>query len=699
MLIALLAIPLLAVAVLGILSYRNSRFIVRDLSTRLLKQTSGRIHDQIRDLLDRAALVGRVEANLVGAKAPTQDDLRSITEEFREVMLLHPEFTYLSLGLETGDYCHVRRVRGDELEISINRFVGDGRAERTDYRLSDGKWKVTDRRTESYDPRKRPFYRAAKKKGRQTWPKVYLFKNGEAEDFPGLTCATPVRGPAGRFIGVVTTDFDLRALGGFLDKLQVFKSGFAFVVEKGTDGPDRVIAHPDPKVIVGKPRGAERSDILPLDQVRSGPIRAFMKKIGSSSKDGGHPGRQGFSRLTFSSDETEFVGAYRPLASAHDLGWLIGIVVPQDELMARVRKNNRQTATIGVVSLLISLITAVLLAALISRPLRQLAKETEAIGKFQLDPNPEVRSALVELERLASSMEEMKAGLRSFRKYVPAELVRAVLTSGSEAVLGGRRKVLSVYFSDISNFTSIAEGLAPEELVEFLGEYLEAMSRGIGATGGTVDKYIGDAVMAFWGAPKDHPDHARAACTAALRNLATLRKLNEKWNSEGRPALATRIGINTGELIVGNMGSATRLNYTVVGDSVNLASRLEGLNKFYGTEAMISETTYEQARDWIVARPLEKVSVKGKEEGVLVYELLGLTDEADKETVELAELSEEAISTYYEREFSRAEKLFAEILEMRPSDVAAKLLSEECRRLADSPPPPDWDGIRRMEKK
>jgi adenylate cyclase len=178
-----------------------------------------------------------------------------------------------------------------------------------------------------------------------------------------------------------------------------------------------------------------------------------------------------------------------------------------------------------------------------------------------------------------------------------------------------------------------------------------------------------------------------------------LRELNEKWKSEGRPALATRIGINTGELIVGNMGSATRLNYTVVGDSVNLASRLEGLNKFYGTEAMISETTYEQARDWIVARPLEKVSVKGKEEGVLVYELLGLTDEADKETVELAELSEEAISTYYEREFSRAEKLFAEILEMRPSDVAAKLLSEECRRLADSPPPPDWDGIRRMEKK
>ena len=220
----------------------------------------------------------------------------------------------------------------------------------------------------------------------------------------------------------------------------------------------------------------------------------------------------------------------------------------------------------------------------------------------------------------------MKAGLRSFQKYVPADLVRALLASGAEARLGGERKVLTVLFSDIAGFTGLAEKLDPEKLVDILAEYLEVMSQEIAETGGTVDKYIGDAIMAFWGAPRELPDHSVAACVAAMRMQERLLELREHAEQAGAPPLHMRTGIHSGELIVGNIGSESRLSYTAMGDTVNLSSRLEGLNSFYGTAVLISEATFKAAEQEIVARPLERVSVKGRSKGTLVYELLGLRD-------------------------------------------------------------------------
>src|SRR5262249_26375049 len=157
---------------------------------------------------------------------------------------------------------------------------------------------------------------------------------------------------------------------------------------------------------------------------------------------------------------------------------------------------------------------------------------------------------------------------------------------------GGEHRRLTIYFSDIADFTSISESMPPEALVAHLGEYLQAMSEQVLAAGGTVDKYIGDAVMAFWGAPLENAEHDRGAGTAAVRNQQPLRKLRERWQAEGKPPFRARIGIHTGEVIVGNIGSAARLNYTVIGDAVNLASRLEGLNKYYDTSILISESTF-----------------------------------------------------------------------------------------------------------
>jgi adenylate cyclase len=293
----------------------------------------------------------------------------------------------------------------------------------------------------------------------------------------------------------------------------------------------------------------------------------------------------------------------------------------------------------------------------------------------------------------------MKTSLRSFRKYVPADLVALLMASGQEAELGGERRSLTIYFSDIANFTSISESMDPEKLVDHLGEYLQVLSDQILATGGTVDKYIGDAIMAIWGAPLERPDHALAACTAALRNQQALSELCARWTKEGKPPLQARIGIHTGEAVVGNIGSSNRMNYTVIGDTVNLASRLEGLNKFYGTQILISEATYEHAKAGIVARPLDWVAVKGKQGAVLVYELLGLKGETLPAHDEMAETFAQALQAYHCRDWTEARRGFEAVLERWPEDAPAREMKRRCTVYLEEPPGADWDGVHRMEGK
>jgi adenylate cyclase len=304
-----------------------------------------------------------------------------------------------------------------------------------------------------------------------------------------------------------------------------------------------------------------------------------------------------------------------------------------------------------------------------------------------------------EVNRLATSIEDMKAGLRSFKKFVPSDLVRMLLTSGEEARLGGEHREITIYFSDIAGFTTLAEVLPAEELVAHLSEYLSAMTEEVMAKGGTVDKFIGDAVMAFWGAPQRSENHAVAGCLAALACQARLRELRQKWSAEGRPEIRARIGLNTGEAVVGNIGSVSRLEYTAIGDPVNLASRLEGLNKVYGTEIMISGSTYKAVAEHVTARLLDRVSVKGKREGSLVYELVGLIHETTDEQRRRVQRHTEAVEHYLARRFDDACRLFDQALAETPDDQAARVLQERCQHYRASPPPADWDGVFRVQTK
>ncbi len=224
--------------------------------------------------------------------------------------------------------------------------------------------------------------------------------------------------------------------------------------------------------------------------------------------------------------------------------------------------------------------------------------------------------------RVVSEQQEKKYIRQTFSKFVSKSVVDELLKDPSKIKLGGEKKILTVLFSDIRGFTSISEQLTPEELVEHLNVYLQEMTDIVIKYYGTLDKYVGDEIMAFWGAPVETDDHALMACKSALEMMVDLQKMNEKWEAEKKPTLNIGIGINTGDMVVGNMGSSSRMDYTLMGDNVNLGARLEGTNKVYGTNIIISEYTYQYVKDDVIARELDLIRVKGKEMPVKIYELI-----------------------------------------------------------------------------
>jgi adenylate cyclase len=287
-----------------------------------------------------------------------------------------------------------------------------------------------------------------------------------------------------------------------------------------------------------------------------------------------------------------------------------------------------------------------------------------------------------------------------FSRYVNPTIVDELVANPEKLRLGGERKELTVFFSDIQNFTQISEQRPPEELVNILNEYLSLMTSIIHLNNGTLDKYEGDAIVAFWGAPVPQPDHAFLACRTAMQMQHALDGMRGVWQAEGKPFLTTRIGINTGEVIVGNMGGANRFDYTVIGDSVNLGARLESANKQYHTRVMVSEGTYRLVRDKVLARELDMLVVAGKTEPIRVYELLELVENGlSSEREDFRDRYERALKLYRSRQWNEAIAEFTRALDIVPGDYPSQLYIERSRLYAVSPPPDDWNGVSFLQTK
>jgi len=307
--------------------------------------------------------------------------------------------------------------------------------------------------------------------------------------------------------------------------------------------------------------------------------------------------------------------------------------------------------------------------------------------------------ALTAAYSYATEGRQKQAIRRMFAQYMSEKVIAHLMAHPERLKLGGERRHLTLFFSDLAGFTSHSEGLAPEKVVGLLNDYLSRMTDIILEEEGTVDKFEGDAIMAFWGAPLPQEDQALRACRAALRQQAALAELNRHFAEAALPPLSMRIGLHSGEAVVGNLGSQKRFDYTAIGDSVNLASRLEGLNKFYGTGILASETTAQECGDGVLFREVDRVAVKGRETPVTVFQPLGLAAELDPADAAPTREFALALDLYRQAKFSEAAARFENILAQNPEDAPAQTFLERCRQFQAGPLPPNWDGVFRPDAK
>jgi class 3 adenylate cyclase len=395
-----------------------------------------------------------------------------------------------------------------------------------------------------------------------------------------------------------------------------------------------------------------------------------------------------------------FLSGYAPILKPNgELEALLGMDISAQKLVAYERQYLRVTllATLGVCALAVAL--GMVFSRRISRPLMVLEADMSRVQVFDLDGQPEIHSRIVEVVRMKDALDRLKSGLRSFKKYVPADLVAELIALGKDATLGVQKRELTVFFSDIAGFTAIAERLTPEQLAGNLGLYFQEMTTALLQHRGTVDKYIGDAIMAFWGAPLPADNHAALACRAALECRQRVDRISAQFVQANLPPFLTRIGIHTGAALVGNVGYKDRLSYTAMGDAVNLASRLESLNRHYGTSILISESTYHLVRADFVARPVDFVAVLGRSSGVKIYELLAARSEAAASELAWVALCETGTRLYLRRQWSQARAQFLAALEAKPGDQPARMLAERCAAYESNPPPADWQGLVVMASK
>ena len=303
------------------------------------------------------------------------------------------------------------------------------------------------------------------------------------------------------------------------------------------------------------------------------------------------------------------------------------------------------------------------------------------------------------LYKYATEEKEKKWIKGAFSTYIPASVVDKLMDNPEAMSLGGEHREMTVFFSDIAGFTTISESLSPKELVHFINEYLDSMTKIIFKHEGTLDKYIGDAIMAFWNAPADQADHALRGCFAALECMQELKILQHKWAGEGKAPFNIRIGLNTGPMLVGNMGSSIRMNYTIMGDAVNLGSRLEAANKEYGTNIMMSEFTKVLVEKEIECRELDLLRVKGKNKPIGVYEVTGLKGSLIPAKTKVVEFYKNGLKCYKIREWQDAINFFTEALNILPDDGPSKTYLGRCNEFMKNPPEPDWDGVWKLKTK
>ena len=488
--------------------------------------------------------------------------------------------------------------------------------------------------------------------------------------FPIISLRIPIfRGV--EFLGCASANITVDVLSRFLDRNRASARSTTFVADRNNG---KIIAFPDKQKGVrienGKLKIATLADIDDPD-VRE----AHRQRV-----------RTGNDRFVFQSPTNgeDLIAAFASFPSGFGQPWQVVTLTPIDDFVGTLKATNRLMMVIIIGLTMVELFFIYFAASRLSRPVENVSRQLQAIESLNFDTPARPPSNIQEIAKLESAASLLRTSLKSFSSFVPLDVVRQLIKSGIPLTLGVEPRFLTVFFSDLENFSSHSETLAPDDLLVQISTYLEEVSSAISVEGGTVDKFIGDGVMAFWNAPVQRPDHVLRACAAAVRAARRMERVNNAWQAEGRPRIHLRVGLNCANVLVGNIGSSRRLSYTALGDGVNVAARLEGINKLFGTTICISDSIYDHAQADILARPIKRVQVKGRKTEFMIYELLALRKSDDPDLrirdrdEQLSVMTWQASQRFEAGDAPAAELVYRDILKEFPEDSLAKSMIAEC---------------------
>ena len=680
---ALLVVPSF-LALVGFVFVSNARIAVATADS-LMDRFTNEMRSSARELINPGRRL-ILSASALGSLNP--DFLSGDRVSGYLLSLLSQKDSSLSsyVGLQDGGFVQVRRLQPgsriqdvtvtDPMKFGI-RHIEPGASEqwRESYVFLDENGAALARSSDAtrYDARSRSWYVQAAAARKMVVSDPYIFSS---TGLPGVTIAAPFyRGEA--LAGVVATDISLetvsrflleRALGSNSINLIYGDGGTVFASSNAADNYRTV---------------NEKIELNTLSTIAS-ELPAFAVALRAK-----HPG----SRLTFSHPGSgeEYVAIFLELGEEFGNQWTMLSITPMNDFKAAFNRNGQLIVYFGSAAILLQLLLIYVLSRRISRPLERITRSIQNLVSLRdtKRASGERHSWIDEIATLSGAVQRLSSTLSAFTSYIPRDLVTDLLSTGKPIEIGGESRYLTILFTDLKDFSSLSEVTPSRELLIRVSAYLELMTYAIKEEAGTVDKFIGDAVMAFWGAPLLNQHHAYHACVAALKGKKRMASLNAHLASEGKPPLHVRIGIHSDAVLVGNIGSTERLSYTVMGDGVNVAARLEGVNKEYGTQICVSQTLFKEAGERLWMRPIDRITVKGRKGDLIIFELLGTRDGPEETRATEIEkrvcgLTQTAFDLYSQGDFGAAALGYAQLVEQFQDPVAAVML-EKCRSAMVAP--------------
>lgn len=666
-------------------SYVSNDRMARQTATQTVERARLETIAQTEALLNPMAAMVRVAARVGAAQPDFYRDARALPSML-ETVAQNANISSVYVGFADGSYRMALRVPPKFTVFNnappagtlfstrwIDRRAGGAPQDRYTFLGKDNAMVGEAGAAAVYDPRSRPWYKDAVERKGLVISNPYIYAT---TGLPGVTVAMPFYA-GDTLVGVVAIDILLDSLSQYLKDRPVSRNSISLVAD--SDG--LIVAHPDTQQALKRDNGnLIRARLTELSDPR--PALAVGMRAAQANKTS-------VNQFTFTHGGEEYVAMFSPFPREFGKAWEVVIVAPLEDFVGEWRANNRKLLIFGLGAIALQVLLINLLSRRIARPLEQLATQVARVQNFEPPGTQVVRSPIREISALAASVNTLQGAISAFSAFVPRGLVRQLIGSGHALELGGRSRFLTIMFTDLESFSTWAEATPAQALLERVSAYFEAVTVAVNAEEGTIDKFIGDGVMAFWGAPALLDDHAYRACVAALRARQRMADVNREWQAQGLNTLHMRVGIHSDAVLVGNMGSSERMSYTVMGDGVNLAARLEGVNKEFGTAICVSHAVFREAGERLWLRRIGVVTVKGRRADMQVYELLGTRGgdpalEATPEVQRLCRLTDHAYEAFERSEWKEAEDRYRTIAQEYPDDRLARVMVLRCHAAAQA---------------